>query len=345
MISFSSLVKFIFNIGGGWFSTKITSEYPRILMYHRFFRDESNEGVSSDCFERQIAFLSEYCECLTITDLLAKVMSGNRISNGKPVVCITVDDGYSDFYDVAYPILKRYQVPASFYVTTGFVDGDCWFWYDRLEWVVSHNVDNKVTSDGRSFSSAEWNGDKAKVWGALVSDYLKKNGSDIENLLQDLSSQVGVQVPQIAPEQYKAVTWDQLREMQEAGIEIGGHTVNHYSLGRLGAQDVVNELKTCRNRLAKELGKAPRAFCYPNGQPADVPEDYANVLRDAGFESSVVAYYDKQGMANPYALRRHGVGESWYGFQKTIRGVDRLGAVLLGRHNIFDWGDGLDGHL
>lgn len=339
MIRFSSIVKIIFSKGGGWFSTKITLEYPRILMCHRFYRDEGNGGISAASFERQVAFLSENCECLTVTELVARMSGRSRISHGKPVVCITIDDGYSDFYNIAYPILKRYGIPASFYVATGFVDGYCWFWYDRLEWIVRHNVDNQVTSDGRTFSSEEWNGDKGKVWGALVSDYLKKDGAVIESLLQDLASQVGVQVPTTAPEHYQAVTWDQLREMQESGIEIGGHTVNHYSLGRLNFSDVVEEVRTCRNRLMEELGRAPKAFCYPNGQPADVPEHYSKVLRDAGFESSVVAYYDKLGMADPYALRRHGIGESWYGFQKTVRGVDRLGAVLLGRHNIFDWGD------
>jgi peptidoglycan/xylan/chitin deacetylase (PgdA/CDA1 family) len=335
----SSLVKIGVKYGGLRLAEKMARNYPRILMYHRFDEHGKGKGVSADQFEHQISELSANFECITISEIAARIKSGQRIARGKPVACVTVDDGYADFYEIAFPILKRYQVPASFYVTTGFVDGDCWFWYDRLEWIVSHSVDNKVTSDGRIYSSAEWNGDKAKVWGLLVSDYLKKDGSDIENLLQDLSSQVGVQVPQTAPEHYKAVTWDQLREMREAGIEIGGHTVNHYSLGRLDAQDVMDELKTCRNRLADELGEAPKAFCYPNGQPADIPADYAKVLREAGFESSVVAYYDKQGMADPYALRRHGIGESWYEFQKTIRGVDRLGAVLLGRNNVFDWGE------
>lgn len=339
MFQLSSLVKFAFNMGGAWLSRKITSEYPRILMYHRFCNSGSNSGISEHSFERQIAFLSQYFDCLTVSQVAERLVVGKGVSRGKPVVCVTIDDGYADFYETAFPILKRHQVPASFFVTTGFVDGRCWFWYDRLEWIVGHDADKHVTSNGRTFSSDEWNNDKSKVWGVLVSDYLKKDGSEIERLLLDLASQIDVVVPEEVPAQYRAVTWDQLREMQDSGIEIGGHTVNHYSLGRLSAADVVNELNTCRDRLTEELGGEPKAFCYPNGQPTDVPADYSSVLGNAGFECSVVAYYDKFGMSDPYALRRHGVGESWYEFQKTISGVDRLGAVLLGRHNVFDWGD------
>jgi len=177
------------------------------------------------------------------------------------------------------------------------------------------------------------------VWGILVSDLLKKDGVAIENSLKELASQVGVEVPPEAPEAFRAVTWGQVREMHVAGMEIGGHTVNHYSLGRLNREMVREELKGCHKRLTAELGAEPKAFCYPNGQPYDVPSDYAEVLKEAGFESGVVAYYDRVGMRDRWALRRHGIGDGWYDFQKTIRGVDRLGAVLLGRNNVFDWGE------
>jgi peptidoglycan/xylan/chitin deacetylase (PgdA/CDA1 family) len=339
VIRFSSLVKLGFNLGGGWFSQKITAQYPRILMYHRFHCGEDNGGISADSFERQVAFLSEFCECLTISDLTERIKGGGGISRGKPVACVTVDDGYSDFYDVAFPILEKYQVPATFYVTTGFVDGTCWLWYDRLKWIVENDVSTAVIVGAFEFQTDEWNQDKTGIWSRLVSDFLKKDGATIERYLRELEKQVGVDVPGKAPSSFKAVTWDQLRDMQEAGIEIGGHTVNHYSLGRLARENVFEELESCRNRLTEELGRAPRAFCFPNGQPADVPADHAKILRKTGFDSSVVAYYDKCGMADLHALRRHGVGDGWYGFQKTILGVDRLGAVLLGRNNVFDWGE------
>ncbi|NMT63791.1 polysaccharide deacetylase family protein [Marinobacter orientalis] len=339
MIRFSSLVKLAFNFGGGWFSRKITSEYPRILMYHRFYRDTDNGGVSAVSFERQVAFLSESCECLTTSDLIERIKEGWGVSRGKPVVCITVDDGYSDFYEVAFPILEKYRVPATFYVTTGFVDKACWLWYDRLKWIVDNDVTTAVAIGPHVFQPDDWNQQKVSIWSRLVSDFLEKDGLTIEENLAELEKQVGVNVPEKAPPPYEAVTWKQLREMQRAGIEIGGHTVNHYSLGRLLKQDVIDEVGICCKRLTEELGKAPTAFCYPNGQPADVPADYSDILREAGFESSVVAYYDREGMTDRYALRRHGIGDGWYGFQKTIYGVDRVGAVLLGRHNVFDWGD------
>ena len=317
---------------------KLTSDYPRILMYHRFYRSEDNGGVSADMFERQVAALSKSFECLTVTEVVERIGSGSCMSRGRPVACITVDDGYSDFYSIAFPILRKYRVPATFYVTTGFVDRACWLWYDRLKWIVGNDVTTAVSIGTHVFQPDEWNQDKVGTWSRLVSDLLKKDGSTIEKSLAELEKQVGVNLPEKAPSSYEAVTWDQLREMQKAGIEIGGHTVNHYSLGRLLKQDVIEELESCRKRLMAELGRAPTAFCYPNGQPADVPENYSSILREIGFESSVVAYYDKVGIADSYALRRHGVGESWYGFQKTIHGVDQLGAMLLNRHNVFDWG-------
>lgn len=307
-------------------------------MYHRFYRSDDNGGVSADLFERQVATLSRSCECLTVTELVERRLNGSRASKGRPVACITVDDGYSDFYEVAFPILRKYQVPATFYVSTGFVDGSCWLWYDRLKWIVAQNVSVPVDFGDYHFEVDQWNRDKSGTWGTLVSKLLRVDGKSIELQLAELARKVGVVVPEGAPSGFKAVSWPQLRELHKAGIEIGAHTVNHYSLGRLDQSDAEEEVRRCRERLKEEIGAEPKAFCYPNGQPADVPENYVDLLRNTGFSSSVVAYYDRKGPADTFALRRHGVGNSWYEFQKTVAGIDRLGAVLLNRNNVFDWG-------
>ena len=71
---------------------------------------------------------------VTLANLAGQIKSG-IVEPGQAV--ITVDDGYRDFYDIAFPVLREEGVPATFFVTTGFIDGQIWLWPDLLEYALS----------------------------------------------------------------------------------------------------------------------------------------------------------------------------------------------------------------
>src|SRR5690554_2041475 len=342
MLSLSGVVKAVGPYGGYKLASTLTQRYPRILMYHRFSVEGTNGAISKRVLERQFAYLKDHFEVLSLTEALNRCSpSRSRSGRSKPIVTITIDDGYRDFYEICFPLLKKYRFPATFYVATDFVGDGIWLWHDKLKWIIENSVDisEPLLIGGVEYSPEYWRENKEKLWFELVSAMLKMPGQDINDLLQRISLLTNVQPPKSPIEQYRAVSWSELREMQNNGISVGGHTKDHFSLGHLSKGGVRDQVIGCRDHLSHELGDLSRHFCFPNGQPSDITDFSKMEVKNAGFESAVAAYYDRNGISDRFSLSRHGVGENWFEFLKSVWGVDRLGAQLLNRDNKFDWGD------
>lgn len=98
------------------------------------------------------------------------------------------------------------------------------------------------------------------------------------------------------------MSWDQVREMQRAGIVFGSHTVNHAVLTKLSPEDAIQELKGSRQVMQKELGEAPRYFAYPTGAYNLQIEE---LVRQTGYAAAFTIRYGQAGVSSdPYALER-----------------------------------------
>ncbi|WP_036193131.1 polysaccharide deacetylase family protein [Marinobacter daepoensis] len=289
--------------------------------------------------ERQFSYLKENFDVLSLSDALSECDS--PISKKKPIVSLTIDDGYRDFYEFCFPLLKKYEFPATFYVATDFVGQGIWLWHDKLKWIIDSNsvISESLYIKEHKYTPEYWCNNKDTLWRDLVSVMLRMSGEEIENILDKLSFLTKAKIPESPTADYCSVSWAELREMQAARVSIGGHTKSHYSLGHLSVGDVKSQVLGCRDHLSHELGEQSRHFCFPNGQPADITGSAKAMVKSAGFESAVAAYYDKSGVTDRFSMSRHGVGESWFEFQKSVWGIDRLGAQLFNRNSTFDWGE------
>jgi len=93
----------------------------RILMYHRINNSNNFDqlSVSPARFKEHMAFLSKNCRVISLQQAI-KELSGS--TSLKPGVVVTFDDGYRDNLEYAFPILKRYNIPATIFITTQFCD-------------------------------------------------------------------------------------------------------------------------------------------------------------------------------------------------------------------------------
>jgi peptidoglycan/xylan/chitin deacetylase (PgdA/CDA1 family) len=122
------------------------------------------------------------------------------------------------------------------------------------------------------------------------------------------------------------LTWDDLRQMQSLGFEIGSHTINHTSLGRADHLTVEQEVNDSLATLDRELGHRPRAFSFPWGKPEDISDQAVRMIRGAGYYAAASAY----GGANTrgsdlFNVRRLDVGNghlSRLAFRARIAGLD-----------------------
>ncbi|PSF11234.1 polysaccharide deacetylase family protein [Marinobacter shengliensis] len=327
-MNLSRLVRFAGSCGGYKLSRLITSKNPRILMYHRFSRDAERGHLDAAMFEWQVQYIAKNYKPVTVSELaedlyLKQCTPRNRIA-------ITIDDGYEDFYEIAWPILKKYGVPATFYVTTGFVSGDLWLWPDQLRYLLEHSP----CSTGQfSFSITQINTPipdeqfEAEYW-RINHLMLQADNAEKIRCLNEMAAAWIIDLPKIPPKRYRAVSWNQLEEMQAEGLEVGGHTITHPSLARVSMEEARNEIFGCAEKLRQKLGDSIRSFCYPNGTADDFVGSQVKFIKEAGFSCATVAFADTQGHAQRYAMRRHTGSPDRFQFLKSISGVELLGMQL-----------------
>lgn len=326
----SRMVRTAGKYGLYYIARALTSSQPRILMYHRFAEQPENGKASRESFRKQVAYIAHNYHPMTLEALCNLLESGAKPPRN--TVVITVDDGYRDFYDVAWPVLQEHSVPATLFVTTGFITGELWLWPDKISWLLKHADKNNLAFSWRDLS-IEKNAllkDSDRIWKRMIDFLLSVPDGEKHQIIASIAATWDLKIPITAPEEYQACTWEQLREIHEAGIEVGGHTVTHPTLGQVSAKQAESEIRQCSAQLEAELGRAPCSFCYPNGMPDDFSADLMKQVEEGGFRCAVAAFSDTAGMKHRFALRRHSSGNTWFQFCKSVSGVELIGHHLRG---------------
>ena len=313
-----------------WLSRHLASRIPRILVYHRFGDD--GRSTSAKGFERQLRHLKEHFNVIRQSQLIEALCGGKRLPPN--CVVLTVDDGYADFYRVAFPLLSRYEIPCTFFVTTNFIAGQKWLWPDKITWMLGGlerfpdlEVANEVIPGGDHTHAA-------RLWTQILVRLQKLDAEVVDANLDDVARQLGRVIPSQPVGTFEPCNWSQLAEMEATGlIEIGGHTRNHPILSRLRPASLPDEVDGCLEDINSNLGKRPRSFCYPNGKPTDFNEVVREAVVKSGFVSACTAFYDDQHLKDRFALRRFSASDDFAQFHKATTGLQYWGAKILGRDN------------
>ena len=248
----------------------------RILVYHRF------PPRARDATERQWAHLRRRYRPTTLTALAAMLADG---AEPPPhTVVVTVDDGYRDFYENAYPLLRQYGIPATLFVPTGFVDGHCWLWGDRARYCLRRTRRRRIEvplADGRVLQLSGGTGSEGSA--RLLNSELKRcTPSARDAVLAGLEQATGVKTPERPPPEFAPCSWDEIREVARAGIDIGAHSVTHPILSRLeDAAALRCEILEPQRRLEEQLQRPVRHFAYPNGRWEDIGPEALRLVRGA----------------------------------------------------------------
>lgn len=273
---------------------------PQILMYHRIIDKPFIEGLPPLEFEKQIAYIAKNFRVVPIDTLITEI-SQNTI---KPFsIALTFDDGHYDFYDNAWPILKKYHLPASLYITTGFVDGDLWLWPDLLKFVILNSVNKKIFLPplGEIFLDEE---NLSASW-HLLGDYCLTLATNTrEDFIREVAYKVAVTLPTTPTPPFTPVSWHQLHEMKREGLDIGSHTISHPILSGLSEHDINHELLASGQNILKHLGQFPRGICYPNGRPTDVNDMVINQAKNIGYNYGLLARNTGIEKNNPFLIGR-----------------------------------------
>jgi len=254
-----------------------------ILAYHRIGTagdsplDRALWNASVTQFTEQISWLQKRADIVPLLELPGLVRRPRTRS-----VAITFDDGYGDNFETAFPILKAAGVPATFFVSTGFVDHPSTPWWDEIAWIVRTTSASEILLPGSDQPIRLLEGDRAAPIRSVLRHVKKMTGNQMDAFITVLASQTGTgRIPETARPPW--LSWGQLREMQEMGMSIGGHTVSHPVLSRLKREEQRAELRTSLARLTIECGEIPRAMSYPVGGPGAYDATTRFEAREAGY--------------------------------------------------------------
>ncbi|WP_430390363.1 polysaccharide deacetylase family protein [Dyella sp. 20L07] len=298
----------------------------RILAYHRIMPlpdpaayefDLELISASPDGFREQMRFIKQHYHPMRLSDVAAALNAGKELP--ADAVVVTFDDGYSDNYRIAYPILREVGVPATFFVSTGHIDSGRPFAYD---WLV-HMI---LRADASRLELPEIGLDvpipssraERRVLAATVLDRMKEIDAMDQSAMTRRLEALWHMPSDVAPPDCRPMTWDQVREMHRAGFEFGSHGVHHRMLSKLPQVELEYEVHHSRDTLNRELGPGMLHMSYPVGGARAFDERVIDVTRDAGFELACCYISGTNPMrhCNRYALYRLAVernmGTGWF---------------------------------
>jgi hypothetical protein len=202
-------------------------------------------------------------------------------------VAITFDDGYRDNFVHAFPILTRFRIPATIFLTTGYIDSGALPWYDhaRLAFKLTSRTQLSLQELGGPSACLETEAERLKAM-HLTLDWLRTIDDDTRQLgFRELLRNLRVTSELTLPG--TMLTWAEIRQMQKAGIDFGAHTVSHPALRTLPASRLLEEIVECKINLENRLQVSARHFAYPFGKPADFSDAAKHAVRAAGFQTAV----------------------------------------------------------
>jgi len=330
----SAIIRAAGRLGGFPACRWLSRATPKILMYHRFAAQPAPGFVDRDTFRRQVAYLQRHFRICSLGQVLAELHATGRCATNTAV--ITVDDGYRDFYEVAWPVLQQSRAPATLFLATHFIDGRIWLWPDALRHILDQSTAIRQVGipgfEGQQYLQLN-DVQRSMLWLRMVDYLLSIPEDDKRDWINRFAARQGVVLAARPKGACQAVSWDQVREMQAGGIEIGAHTRTHPSLGRVDAAALVGEISGSVGDIERETGRRPVSFCYPNGQRADYSEAAKAQVRAAGCLGAVTAFYDSAVIDDLYEIRRFSASENTFQFEKSANGVELMAARWLNTSN------------
>jgi peptidoglycan/xylan/chitin deacetylase (PgdA/CDA1 family) len=229
-------------------------------------------------FEQIVRFVARHFHVLPFGEAARKLRAGQL---PPAAACITFDDGYADNLGVAAPILARHGIPATFFVSTGFMDGGR-MWNDTVIEALRRVPAGELDWD--LFGAGRWPiNDVASRIDACRATLAHLKPMEPTQRLQ-ITTEIG-QAAGLPSQSDLMLTRAGVLQLRDMGMEIGAHTVNHPILRSVSDRVAADEIGGSRETLAQWLGEAPRVFAYPNGVPGrDYTGRDVRLVRQAGFD-------------------------------------------------------------
>jgi len=305
---------------------------PSILMYHQIssgtrakkFNPHLGLQVDVDSFRDQMRLLSRTHQCLSLSRF-SDLLKERRLPPNS--VTVTFDDGYRDGLTLALPILERFQIPATIFVTTGFLDHRAPVWWRELEAIIQNSNQLDFSWENQSYRySLQAISQRDDCFAALTTLFERLSPQKICRLLKIIQQSVSRR----DQADVEMLSWSDVEALSSHPlITIGAHTVNHPALSFQTDELAMRELAQSREELSDKTKSAIQHFAYPFGSTAHVSPREIKLAREIGFSTACITYFGHASHAffsYPHALPRINIDwdDTLFSFARKLTGIDAL---------------------
>ena len=258
-----------------------------VLVYHRITSPEKEDVpvqdgmyVRPEVFEKHLRYLKRRYEFISLDKLLSIL---NNSGSFNKACHITFDDGWHDNYTNAFPLLRKYHVPATIFLVTDFIGTSEWFWPEKVLYLlrnisvldIKNDISNELKYILKIYGHKEFTREKREQSIIL---FLKGQGPQIqEKVVHDLEEISNIEIPK----NRQLLTWDEVRDMSKNYISFGSHGRTHVILTSLeDMNEIRHELIESKSTIEAQTGDTVKCFCYPNGNNSP---DIIDIAKECGY--------------------------------------------------------------
>lgn len=287
----------------------------RVLAYHRvlprtdperFEYDLELVSAWADDFDWQVGHLARHYTVITPSQLAALADQGRPAPRN--AVMITFDDGYRDNHAIALPILRRHGVPATFFVTTAYLDSPDLYWFDKLAHAIKASPAREVVLPGGEVLPLGHGAAARQAACQAALRSLKVLADDERrNIVHQWLQALGVASPFSPGSLHGSMTWAEVKTLADNGMEIGSHSITHPVLSTVTSDEQLRrEVAGSKKAIEAHIGRPVAAMAYPVGGPRAYDERVIRMVREAGYRYAFTytAGLNRPGHMEPYALKR-----------------------------------------
>lgn len=258
-----------------------------VLTYHRVLPeikiDFLNTVVSLSTFNRQIETLTKKFHIISLKDSANQCL--RKSSRDKMQVALTFDDGYYDNYEIVYPILKARGIPATFFIVTDYIGKSRALWDFEVANIL-HNSKLHNIRIGDEFICQNLLQSKSMFILSIINKMKSLNYINRQEILNALKEGAGSKIRNCSDN--RCMTWQQLKEMSEHGMDIGSHSFSHPSLSRISIDEAMQEIKESKDMIENNIGKDCLHFAFPYGSRSDYNQKLIDYTRECGFQACLI---------------------------------------------------------
>ena len=314
-----------------------------ILCYHAVVSDDSplddrrtNIAVTVSQFEQQLQHLRKHWNPVSLQDVRNYVASNGKEVLPDNAVFVSFDDGYRNNLTLAAPLLKKYNIPAVVFVTTGFIGTENKI-FSALESqnLLMNSTLTQVKVNDETFDLPEDLSERSSICEQVASRVkalpLDEHHQWLDRLRYDVGSmEISQTTEEYIHELQDFLTWDEVRELQKYNVDIGCHTVSHPILADLPSEALREELQSSKAAIEQELGGECDTLAYPFGAPVDYSERVMNRAKEFGFRLAFTLTNKRNDLPldgtcslNPFAIHRICVTRdlTLYSFKAIMSGI------------------------